>query len=261
MQRVGRLALSDEASGPRGHACGLCEVTNKARAEQDLKKSQNVEELFTKAVNKSAVPGGGSRNIVSNYSTSSQQQGKSQFLNSIVSRDGCIEGCKCHCHTLHESQMLPGAPNEMSQSNVYSTYSKLPPHAMSLAAPHGSTYLSKSYVSPPVKSEYTESFYHPFKRPVNQNQGSVAPMSERIFNDALSQEMLQQSSRDPNLREKTLYPITSAGYVTRRYAPAVYDTYNKIPEPIRTDRRFHIMQDNERKYHVYDVGLKQKIGS
>ena len=249
MRSAARLALKGEGTmNGRPHTCGLC-----VDSKTSKNNSKHVHHANNMHSNRQGYQNQESRrtNVVSNYSLNAPDLTQSQQLASVNS--ACDHGCKCQCHSLHETDRLKSSTRGGDRERSFEAYSKLPPHAISLAAPHGSTYLSQSYVSPPVASEYTESFIPPWKSKHSTRQEGV---SARLYEDALSREMDSRRESLPT-REKSLYPITSQGYAIDRHTNTTFNRYEAIPESVRFNKsRYHILQDNNRIYHVYDMGVK-----
>lgn len=179
-----------------------------------------------------------------------------------------------------------GGNNGLAKSEVIGEgNTSIPPHQMTTANPHGSTYLSKAYKPAVVVSEYTDSFYSPYKPKLFEtrpgfgelgyssklkpsyiesevgygNQGGVAsqPLSSQFHSDALNHSQGTRGGYLKGQKEKTLYPVNDMTTVTHRYHPAVYENYQQIPENVKHSDRFYISQNWNKKYHVYDIGEKE----
>ena len=138
VRSAARRALKDEGTmNDRAHTCGLC-VDSKT-SKKNRKHVHYANDMYS---NRQGYQNQESRrtNVVSNYSLNSLDLTQSQHLASVNS--ACDHGFKCQCHSLHKTDRLISSTRGRDRERSLEAYSKLPPHAISLAAPHGSTYLS-----------------------------------------------------------------------------------------------------------------------
>lgn len=91
-----------------------------------------------------------------------------------------------------------------------------------------------AYKSPPVKSEYKESFYNLYG-----NQSNLSG---------------SYTYRGVSASERSkVFPVHELDFVKKRRHYEIYNKFTDIPEDVRNNPNFYITQSNDQKYHIYDL--------